>query len=490
MHILSKIKKLKTSALFIVAVLAFLILNALVSFISLKADFSAGKAYTLSSSTQNILRNLKKPVTITVFISSDLPTQLLPLKADVLDLLREYAKSSHNVDLRIVDPKKDEKMMVQAQEMGIPELQFSQVEQDKYAVSTAFFGIGLVYGDKRESIPQVTDVGNLEFNVTSAIYKMARKNVAKVGLAGLEGAAALGGPDPISVLHQVASRQFAFEPIAYTESVQPIIDASYSALMLVDMGDKIYSESEKEALFNYLKHGGKAIFFLDGVTVSDTLTTQEAQHGLSGLLRRFGIEIKPDLVLSESAELVNFGNESVQILTPYPFWIRATDFNNKTSYFSNVQTLTYPWVSSLSVDAKNTSVTALVYSPQHSWEQREPFELNPQAISPPQESALKQYLLTAEVNTGNNGKLIVVPSSRFIQDRYLGRTSGNIPFVLNILSDLVSGGALSGILSRGVNFYPLPEMTATQKDLFRYGNIFLLPVLFGFYGLYRLLRRR
>jgi len=41
-----------------------------------------------------------------------------------------------------------------------------------------------------------------------------------------------------------------------------------------------------------------------------------------------------------------------------------------------------------------------------------------------------------------------------------------------------------------VGFYPLPELSDSSKDVFKYGNILLLPVLFGIYGAFRVMRRK
>lgn len=476
------IKKIQSSALVIGLIGLLVAANIAASFIPLRLDFSKGKAYTLSSATGNVLRDLKEPVTVTFFVSSDLPTRLLPLRTDVVDLLKEYAKKSNKVDLRIVDPKRDTKAKSETEEAGIPELQFSQVEQDKYAVTTAYFGIALSYAGKKEAIPQVTDTASLEYNLTSAIYKMTRERIARIGATGLERTTVLG---------EVAKRQFVFEPLAFaTDSAVPTIPSTYDALMIIDEGTAEYSQEDISAFSAYLEQGGKAVFFVDGVTVSDALSASSAQNGFLSLFAKYGIQVQKNLVLSESAELVNFGNETVQILTPYPFWIRTDSFNTNASYFSNVQTLTFPWTSSLAVKKEDTRVTPLVYSPKRSWAQSETFELNPQAIPLPEESTMKEYMLAAESRAGESGKLVVIPSSRFIQDAYLGRVSGNLPFVLNILNDLVSAGALSGIYTRGVSFYPLPELTSSERDIFKYGTIFTLPLLFGLYGVFRLWRRR
>lgn len=463
----------------------FVVFNLLLSSISLRLDLSKGQAYTLSPSTKKILKNLNDIVNIKFFVSSDLPTRLLPLKTEVIDLLNEYKKQGYGKTIvKTIDPKKDEQAASDAKQAGIPELQFSQLEKDKYAVSTAYFGISLNYGDKKDVIPHATETNNLEYNLTSIIYKLTRNELIKIGLIGLNNAQA----DPISFFKKIISQQFNYQSVLLNENIKNI-DPKIKALILFDDKTK-YSDKQISLIKNYLAKGGGAIFFIDGVSVEDNLSAAPADFNLFSLTGDYGININKNLVLSTSAELVNFGNETVQFLTPYPFWLKTNSFNSKSSYFANVNQLTFPWTSSIILTKKkNIKVTELVKTSAKSWQQKDSFILNPQAIPNPQSKDLKQFLVAAEAQEKNT-RIVVIPDSRFIQDRYLNQGSGNIEFVLNLLNDLVSQGALAGIRSRAVSFYPLPDLSDSQKDIFKYTNILLLPIIFGIYGGIRLIQRK
>jgi len=83
----------------------------------------------------------------------------------------------------------------------------------------------------------------------------------------------------------------------------------------------------------------------------------------------------------------------------------------------------------------------------------------------------------------------VIASSRFVLERYLSRTTDNLEFLLNIVNNFAAKGALLGIRQREVAFYPLPDLSESQKDLFRYLNIFLLPSFLAIFGFFRLWQR-
>ncbi|MDO8497393.1 MAG: GldG family protein [bacterium] len=480
----------KKQTVYIILIGIFIGANFLLSTLPLRLDLSSGAAYTLSPSSKKIITKLDNSVDIKLYVSSDLPTRLVPIKTNVVDLLNEYKRASNGkINIKILDPKKDATAQQEAKDAGIPELQFSQLEQDKYAVTSSYFGIAASYGNKKEVLPQVTDIESLEYNLTAAIYKMTHKELAKVGIMGKE-EAIIPQQEDLGTLKQILAQQFEINYIAEA-SAGAQIDTANKVVMLFDNNNKAYSEDEIQVLKNYIAKNGNLIVFSDGEWVMDDLTTAPATHNLENLLSAYGIKLHNDLVLSSSAEMVNFGNQIVSYLSPYPFWLKTNNFNEKMSYFSNITQLTYPWVSALSLTKKDGIETKeVVKSTQSSWEQKNTFILNPQEIPQPKSQDLQEFLITAEAKQKNGGSLLVIPSSRFVNDRYLSRGSGNIEFVLNALNNFGSDGALSGIRQRAVSFYPIPDLPEQLKDIFKYANILLLPLLLAVYGGIRLMKRK
>ena len=485
------LEKLQRQSIYIIVLAVFIVANFLLSTISLRLDLSNGRAYTLSSSTKKVLKQLDGIVNIKFFVSSDLPGRLLPLKSDVTDLLNEYQKEGRGkIIVKVVDPKKNEESASQASDFGVPQLQFSQLENDKYAVTEVYFGAGLSYGGKKDVIAQATDLGGLEYNLTAAIYKLTKKELPKIGILGYDQNFNLQD-DPISTLKKVLEQQFAVEYVTLSGEL-PIneIDQSYKTLLIFD-NKKNYSDEEIKLIKNYLDKKGKAVFFVDGLWVEDTLQTMQASHNLFNLIGAYGINIDRNLVLSTSAQVVNFGTSSVNFLTPYYFWIKTTGFNQKSSYFSNISQLVFPWVSSLQIKKKEgIEINELVKTTKQSWQQKDSFILDPQTIPTPQEKDLKEFLLIALAKIKNRGEIVVIPSSRLVLDKFFGNSLDNLEFTINLLNDLASGGALSGIRQRSVVFYPLPELSNNQKDIFKYINILLLPGLLTAYAAFKLTRKK
>jgi len=466
----------------------------LFSFLPVRLDFSKGGAYTLSPATKKTIRSINKLVEITLYISTDLPTKIIPLKTDVIELLQEYRRSGKNIKVTVIDPKKDSKIAEKIKQQGIPELQFSQLEQNKYQTSSFYFGIVLSSNDKREVIPQVSDYQNLEYNLTSAIYRLTRTEMAKVGIVG-EGEANYGQQDPLNSLKNVLSQQYTVESVDLStikeEDAKTFIKA-FATIIVLDKGTTQYPSEQIQLLKKFYESGKNVLVFADGIKIDKrSLSITPADHNLNELTATYGAHIDYNAVLSTSAEYVNFGNATSQFLAPYPFWIRSNLFNKKSGLFANIQFVTFPWSSSLSLKKTNKiAITPLIVTSKKSWIQKDTFSLSPNTIPQPIQRDLKEFVLGAMLKNNKGGEMIVISSSRFPLEQYISRGGGNLDFILNAIDTFSSNGALSGIRSRIVSFYPLPDLSDSQKDICKYMAILLFPLLWGIYGVIRLMKRK
>jgi hypothetical protein len=506
---LSRVLKLNRTGkitIFLAGVAGVIALNVLISPFPFRADFSKNRAYTLSSASQRIIRDTDKKLTITFYVSDTIPRRLQPLKTDISDLLAEYQRvGGDKLKVETVDPTNNEKAREAAAAAGITEIQFSQLEQNNFNVTKGYFGLVLTEGSTPRPIQQLTDLDNLEYNITSAIYAASRTDRPRVAMIGAPQANPFQpGGDQLSVLRQVLSQQFAVEdvniatPPANPDGTEPtpvageeakIPDGIKTALVFAPAGET-FDGNEIAELRSYLNRKGNIIAFAEGVIVDEqALSVRPAEHNLFGLMQEYGITLNGDLVLSSSAELVNFGSQVQQFFVPYPMWFRTNAFATDSPYFTNIPSLTYPWASSLRItEVKDVTVRPIVRTDDRSWRQTKDYVLDPQQIRLP--ANYEQLVIGADARKKDGGRLVVIPSSRFLLSQFLSRESGNLEFTLNAVNDMASDGALSGIRKRSVDFYPLPALSDTQKDIFKYANMLALPVLFAIGGGIYLMRRR
>lgn len=486
--LLTKVKLGQTSRDVVVgiAIAALVAANLLITSIPIRLDLSRGKAYSLSPSTTKILSKLKDPVEITFFLSDNIPSSFLTTKNQVNDLLTEYRRNSSKVSVKYIDPRKASKDSASvAQEYGIQETQFSSLDSDQYAVSAGYFSLGIKIKDSKVAIQRV-DPANLEYNISSIIFKLSQSGDVKVGLVGMTPAYVTANGQPPSesmqYLEQILGQQFSVEnsDLTNTEGVKTI---------LVLDGQSPLTEETATGLRKYLDNGGKVIAFTSSLEIGESMVAASRESKLKPILDAYGIKVNDDMVLSNQAEVVNFGND-VFNRGKYPFWLMTNVFNPDASYTANVNYLMFPWTSSISLKKlPNITQKEIVRATKQSWVRSGAVDVRPESITSPQQSELKQALLIAYAKDNRTkGELMVIPSTRFVQDSFLGR-SGNLEFVVNLVNEFASDGALSGIRSRAIASLPLPVLEPNTKDVYKWANVLLLPALLGVWGIYRLKKR-
>lgn len=487
--LLEKLKLSRTSRDMLVgiAVAGLVASNLLLSGVQLRVDLSKGRAYSLSDATIKILKGVRDPVEITFFLSDNIPSSFIPTKNQVNDLLSEYRRTSSKIALKYLDPRKggtDAQSTVS--EYGIQPSQFSQLESDQYAVAEGYFSLGMKVQDSKVAIQRL-DPENLEYNISSIIYKLTQGKDVKVGVSGASPAYALAGQgsgESMSALEQVLGQQFTLD----TPSLEPVPDGM-DTLILLDSDSSPVTDEGAKGVESYLNSGGKMVLFTSAGTIGDSLVVASRESKLRPVLDAYGIKVNQDLVLSNQAEIVNFGNDMFN-RGKYPYWLMTNIFNPEASYTANVSHLMFPWVSTLTL-TKREGITQkeIVRSTDQSWVRSGAVDVRPQSITPPRSSELSRKLLIAYAkDEKTRGEIMVIPSTRFVQDNYLGRSS-NLEFVINIVNQFASGGALSGIRARSVDASPLPVLDPNTKDIYKWGNVLLFPALLGVYGLLRLRKR-
>lgn len=486
------VKNISTIAiLFVISITGFIIFT----FFQVHLDFSKNKAYTLAPATKKTIQSIKNPLSIQVFVSSDLPTKLLPLKTDVLELLREYERSGKYIKVSILDPKNDTKALEKAKEYNLPQVQFSQLQQNNYQITAAYFGIVVIYKDKTEIIPQVTDYANLEYNLTSAIYRIIRDSLPNIAIVGEEEEILETNSDPLLYLKRALSQQYVITSVqlnTITQEEKERFFKKYSAIIVSSSETQQYDKEQVELLKEYFQKGGKIILFSKGVSINEQmLGAASLDSPINQLIASYGAVIKNNLVLSTAAEYVNFGNNQSQYLVAYPFWIRTNTLNEKTGLFANIQYVSFPWVSEITLSQKkDIKVTPLILSSARSWQQTEPFVLSPDTLPQPKISDLREFILAALLENNQDGKIVLIGSSRFAYSQYVSQGSGNIDFILNSIDTFTSKGALNGIRSRSLSVYPIADMSEMQKNIYMYSGILLFPLLWSIVNAIRLIKRK
>ena len=260
-----------------------------------RLDLTDDKVYSLSDASISILENLQDPVTVLAYFTDDLPTPYSSNRRFLKDKLDDYrAYGGALFEYRFEDPNDDEELRQQAAENQIPPVQIQVIEADNVQLKNAYMGVVIQYGGSTERIPVIQDLSRLEYDISSAIRRLTRTDVPKVGFLSGHGEPELEAAMP--VLLQSLQANYEVETVTGNGDLGDL-----DALLVVAPRDSI-SESTRRAIDNYIMDGGKVGFLLNQVAANLQSGQAAAQGtGLDEMLRTYGMGTRTDLVMDNQS---------------------------------------------------------------------------------------------------------------------------------------------------------------------------------------------
>ena len=517
----------------VLIILGFLVLiNFLTGRHFKRLDLTQNQLYTLSDSSIKIASNLDDIVNITCYFSKNLPPYVINLKQQVQDILDEYrAYAQGNIQIRFLDPTEDPALEQKLRFIGIPQVQLNIMEKDQASATNVYMGIAVSYEDKQEVIPFVKDVTNLEYEITSSILKVTRKEKKTVGF--LTGHEEYTIYSDYQTVHKALTREYDVEEVNLS-SGQPVSD---NINILIVAGPSRLTEQDKYGIDQYVMKGGKVIFLLDIVTIPPDGAIQASYRdtNLNDLLENYGVRVTKNLVLDRFNVLITFQTGYTMLRAPYPFYVKVVKeengFDPDNSIVNQLNSIVFPWVSALTLlkeSHQDLRFTVLAQSSKYSWLQKGMYDLNPLQEFMPQSEDVKPYPLAVLVSgkfkslfsdkevplvqaaekknssqeekkqekkretvkqCDKENQILVVANARFINDNFAG-IPGNIEFFLNAVNWFTWGKDLIGVRSRMVLDQPLPFLSEQQKSAIRFANLGGVPLLVVLFGIIRFYIRK
>ncbi|MEW6078744.1 MAG: Gldg family protein [Thermodesulfobacteriota bacterium] len=186
----SKIQPYVKFALYCLAVVLVNIVGVTLFF---RLDLTADNKYSLSTASRETLARISEPLTIKIFFTRDLPAPHNITEQYLHDLMEEYAAGAgknfnyqfYNVTSR--DGQEDSLVSADqklAEDYGVFPVQVQNIEADEVKVKKAYMGLVIIYGDMVEKVTPIRSTDGLEYQITTAIRKLADKVSAFAGLPG------------------------------------------------------------------------------------------------------------------------------------------------------------------------------------------------------------------------------------------------------------------------------------------------------------------
>lgn len=512
MQILKKFTKqsnFTTQVLIMVGIV--LVLNFLSYQIFKRFDLTQNNIYSISNTSKETVKNLDDLVNIKVYFSEQLPPQYILVRQEVEDILDEYKNYANNkIQVEFIDPANNEDLKTELMLLGIPQLQFNVLENDKYQIINGFLGIGVFFGDKKQAIPVVDNTQNLEYQLTSSIKKVTADEIPIIGIATGHGESNL--ENEMSLVNKKLSEIYEIRTIDLSTGEEITgVDT------LIIIGTK--EEFSERALFivdQFLMGGGSVLIAAKGMAVDENLQAIPNTTGLNKILDAYGLQIKPNLIADISNEMASFNQGFVTFTTQYPYWVKIIKegFDQENAAVAKLQSLSLPWVSEITIEPGKIlegQVSYLAQTTPKAWRVLEGFNLNPQGDFGFNEDAEKYTLvagLRGKINSAftdyipkesesgdvlgsaENARLILISDADFANDGFINRFPDNLLFFQNIVDSLSLDEGLINIRSKTIQDRPLKELSDSSKMVIKFVNIFGLTLLVLSIGLGRYFMRR
>jgi hypothetical protein len=162
-------------------------------------DLTEDKRYTLSKSTINIIKQVKEPIYIDVFLEGDFPPEFRRLRNETYHLLDEFKNYNNNIIFYFNNPLEDDELAEQNSKdligFGLAPTNINQTIKGKKTVSQIFPWAIASVGTKKVRIPLLVNnfgftpedninksIQLLEYEISNAISKLTNKNLKKIAV--------------------------------------------------------------------------------------------------------------------------------------------------------------------------------------------------------------------------------------------------------------------------------------------------------------------
>jgi ABC-2 type transport system permease protein len=415
-------KNQRSILFYVLILLAIVLINYAGSVFHFRKDLTEEKRYSLTSTTRDILRNLKEPVSIIVFLKGDFPTEFRSLAnrtQEFLSLLKETAPAK--INYQFIDPQDkvddaktwgDSLHNLGASPINISvQVKAGQENKIIYPYALLFYNgqIALVnlFPNSKKDVSAI-ELNNaeamMEYEFTSNLDKLMNPERPKVAYA-------LGNGEPANErtydLTQLIKSNYVFG--TYDLSVQKAIPAEINALLIVKPSTQ-FTDQEKLKIDQYVMNGGRVLWFIDNLfaeqdslSFKSQLIAYDRNLNLQDLLFTYGVRINPDLIMDLQCDYLPFAVGGTASSPQYEFlkWNYYPLFETRSNHIinKNIGLISGKFVNSIdTVEANGITKTYLLQSSANSRTISTPALISPnENRNSPEDALFKMHDIPAAV---------------------------------------------------------------------------------------------
>ncbi|WP_196891484.1 gliding motility-associated ABC transporter substrate-binding protein GldG [Aureivirga marina] len=535
----------KQTPIKIVVLLAVVILiNVLGSKIYERWDLTHDNRYTLSEASEKIIKNIKDPIQINVYLQGDFPSEFKRLQLESKQLLEEFKSDNSKIHFRFINPTGHEKDLIQK---GLEPSRLQVQEDGKISQAIIFPWAIIKYGDKSENVNLLqtavinaeddqieNSVQALEYNFLNAIHKITNTKSKKIAI--LKGNGELNDLYIADMLRKV--KNYYHLGVFTLDSVQrnpqkTAKDIQGYDLAIIAKPTEKFTEAEKYTMDQFIMNGGKTLWMVDNAyaELDSLMQTGEAllyprDLGLTDLFFNYGVRINSDVVkdLYGSKILLQTGNtgnkpQFSQFIWPYHPLVLP---NGKNSLSKNTEPVRLRFPNSMDT-LKNKDVTKKILlqssklsqivglpkiisldeltekpDPKKFADEKEKFfgVLLEGKFTSAYNNRVKPFSLENAKDKGIENKMVVISDGDFIRnqvqnnqplsldsDKWTQERFGNKEFLMNAINYLLDDSGLINIRSKTVDLKILDKEKAfKERSKWQIINIVLPLILLAIFG--------
>ena len=387
-------------------------------------DLTNDKRYTLSKTSLSIIKGVKEPLIIDVFLKGQFPGEFKKLQTETQQLLEEFKAYNSNIVFQFVDPLENESQqdsLIQAfQERGLTPINVTLDDKGKQTQEVVFPWAIATYQGRSVKVPLlknmmgastaekvVSSVQHLEYAFANAFNTISNPKEKKIAI--IKGNGELHELLIADFLKSIRENYFIgpFTLDSVAKNPQRTLkELNKYDLAIIAKPTEKFTDEEKMVLDQFIIHGGKTLWLVDQVNMemdslySDSGTTLAFPNdlNLNDLFFKYGVRINPDLVkdiMATPIALATGEKGSATQYTQFPWFYSPLIYPTiKHPIVSNLDGLKFEFASGIDTLKNGIKKTVLLQSSSYSKRIGAPVEVKLEMVQErPEQSEFK--------NTGN-----------------------------------------------------------------------------------------
>ena len=289
-------------------------------------DLTKDKRYTLSQTSLDIIKNIKEPLYVDVYLEGDFPSEFKKLQSETQQLLEEFKAYNSNIIFQFVDPLENaENSMGKAKELmgkGLTPINITVDDKGKQSQEMVFpwaiarynskeIKIPLLKNSMRETTEQkvVSSVQHLEYAFANGFNTISKEKQKKIAV--IKGNEELPDVLMADFIRSVRDNYFIGTFTLDSVAKKPVESLAYLKkydLAIIAKPQEKFSDEEKQVLDQFIINGGKTIWLLDHVHAEmDSLNNTGStlafpiDLNLNDMFFKYGIRFQPGLIKDEQS---------------------------------------------------------------------------------------------------------------------------------------------------------------------------------------------